>query len=238
MKLLLCSDFKNFGTQHISKFFETTHEKTCLFVPYACENDEEMYENHAQEKFDELGIKTVNLTEDYDFSDKIDMIYVRGGNATKLIHLLKKNNQFNKIKNLVEKQDVLYMGNSAGALLAGSDTEWTLESEPYEFDLKQLYGKDALKGFGWVNKMVFVHCSKYRMLWSHEIIDGSKNWRVPNTEYYGDYLRDRKKYDKNSYITLGNNQILYQNGDITTRKVLTTNWSNIPVSHKQPEINE
>ncbi len=229
MRLLLCSDFYSIGIKYLNRFFDSFNGKTCLFVGYAYEDDSEMYESRVKDKLAELGIKIVDLTPDYKFADNIDMMYVRGGNATKLIHYLKKYNQWNKIKDLVEEKNVLYIGLSAGSLIAGSDTEWTLRSEPYDVDLKKLYGKDALKGFRWVNKMVFVHCSKYRMLWGSENINGSQDYRTHNVEYYGDYLRDLKLYKKGTYITLGNNQMLYQNGDETTQKILTYDWSKIPI---------
>ncbi len=235
MKLLLCSDFYGIGIKYLNKFFDNTNEKTCLFIGYASEDDENMYKSRVKDKLFELGIKVKDLTPNFKNNCKIDMLYVRGGNATKLLHYLKKYNQFNLIKDLVENQDVLYIGQSAGALIAGNDTSWTLRSEPYDVDLKSLYGKDALNGFGWVSKMIFVHCSKYRLLWGEEQIDGSQNWRILNKEFYGDYLKDRKIYNKQDYVVLGNNQIIYQNGDIQTQKILTYDWSKIPFTKKQPQ---
>ncbi len=227
MRLLLCSDFYSCGIKFLNRFFENFQNKKCLFIGYASENDEKMYESRVKDLISSLGFEIVDLTPNYDFSDKLDMIYSRGGNTTKCLHLLKKYNQFEKVRNLVEKDNVLYVGQSAGSVLAGSDTEWTLLSEPYNFDLKKEYGKDALNGYGWVNKMVFVHCSKYRMLWDDEQINGSNNWRVLNREFYGDYLRDLKIHKKGSYITLGNNQVYFQNND--SPKILTYDWSNVPV---------
>ena len=228
MKLLLCSDFHGIGINYLNRFFDGFSGKNCLFVGYACEDDETMFESGVKDKLIALGFNVIDMTTDYKFNDKIDMIYSRGGNATKVLHYLYKYNQFNKIKELVEKQNVLYVGQSAGALIAGSDTEWTLRTEPYEIELKKLYGKDALKGFGWVNKMIFVHSSRYRMLWDDEEVDGSHDYRVYNKEFYSEYLKDLKLYKKGTYITLGNNQVLYQNGN--KQKVLTYDWSHIPVA--------
>lgn len=229
MKLLLCSDFYGVGINYLDRFFDGFDGKNCLFVGYASEKDESMFESRVKDKLLVLGFNIVDLTPDYKFKDKIDMIYSRGGNATKVLHLLKKYDQFEKVRELVEKQDVVYVGQSAGALIAGSDTEWTLRSEPYDFDLKSIYGKNALAGFGWVDKMIFVHASKYRMPWDDEFFEGSQNWRILNKEFYGDYLRDLKLYKKGTYITLGNNQMLFQNGGKKTQKVLTFDWSKIPV---------
>ena len=153
------------------------------------------------------------------------MIFVRGGNTTKLVHLLRKFNQFDKLKKLAES-GVLFVGESAGSVLAGSDTEWTLIAEPYNYDVKKYYGKDSLKGFGFVDKMIFVHCSRYRFPYSDERPAGTLV-RLPNKVYYRDYLRDLKIHKKGTYITLGNNQVYYRNNDIS--KILTYDWSKIPV---------
>lgn len=226
MKLLLCSDFKNIGYKYLDKFLDLTKENLCLFIGYASDDYETENEEPSSSmlRLQSLNCKVIQLCEGYDFKDKIDLIFVRGGNTTKLIHLLKKFNQFEKIKQLAEK-DVLYIGESAGSVLAGSDTEWTLRTEPYEFDLKTEFGENALKGYGFVEKMIFVHCSKYRFPFTGEV-QGDTNIRIYNDIFYKDYLQDRKLYKKESYITLGNNQVYYQNGD--EKKILTYDWSKIP----------
>jgi hypothetical protein len=123
-------------------------------------------------------------------------------------------------------KNIVYIGESAGALLVGSDTEWTLRSEPYDYDVKKEFGENALKGFGFVDKMIFVHCSKYRFPYSCEVVNG-EIVRLPNTEYYNAYLGDKKLYNADTYITLGNNQVYYEND--SEKKILTYDWSKIPV---------
>ena len=93
------------------------------------------------------------------------MIFVKGGNTVQLLHLLRKYNQFDKIKDLVNN-GVLYVGQSAGAIIAGIDTEWTLKSEPYNVDLKSIFGKDAYRGFCFVDSNILVHASKLRFPFS------------------------------------------------------------------------
>ena len=162
MKLLLCSDFAGVGFRYLKKFFKEMKGLNCLFVGYAQEDDKETtLESSSAIRFKDMGINIYLLDKDFDFNTKIDIIFVRGGNTTRLIHNLREYNQYEKIKKIVETQDVVYIGSSAGSVLVGSDTEWTLDAEPYEYDLKKIYGKDALSGFGWVDKLVFVHCNKY-----------------------------------------------------------------------------
>ena len=224
MRLLLCSDFSAVGYKWLNRFFDEFDGLNCLFVGYAQE-DEFPLESSAAQVFLGLKIKVINLDKGYDFKDKIDMIFVRGGNTTRLIHYLKKYGQYEKIKELAES-GVLYIGNSAGSVLAGNDTEWTLEAEPYEPDLKTLFGKDALKGFGWINKMVFVHCTRYRMSGFDEQESPDAVFRTLDTWCYPAYLKDCRKYKKEEYMRIGNNQAYYENGD--NKKILTFNWRNIP----------
>ena len=226
MRLLLCSDFKNIGYRYLNKFLDLSKKNKCLFIGYASDDFGNLDAEPSSSllKLQSLNCEVLELNENYDFKDKIDLIFVRGGNTTKLIHLLKKFNQFEKIKKLAE-EGALYIGESAGSVLAGSDTEWTLRTEPYEYDLKEIYGKDALKGYGFVDKLIFVHCSKYRFPFTGEV-QGDTNIRIYNDIFYKDYLEDRKLYDESTYITLGNNQVFYENGE--TKKILTYDWSKIP----------
>ena len=226
MKLLLCSDFSGVGYRYLNKFCESFEGKTCLYVGYAQE-DEFEEDSSAAVVLKSMGMNVKFLKEGYDFSDRIDVIFARGGNTTRLIHYLRKFNQYDKIKDLI-KRDVIYIGNSAGSILVGTDSEWTLESEPYEVDLKKEYGKDALLGFGLIDKLIFVHCTKYRMARGYEMeMCGGKVFRTLDTDCYPAYREDIKKYKKDEFIRIGNNQVYYINGD--TRKIITYDWRNIPV---------
>ena len=224
MKLLLCSDFSGVGYMWLDKFFDEFKGLNCLFVGYAQEDDFP-YESSATKRFLELGINVILLDKDYDFKDKIDIIFVRGGNTTRLVHFLREYNQYNKIKLLAES-GVLYIGNSAGSVLAGNDTEWTLDAEPYEPDLKPIFGENALKGFCWVDQMVFVHCSRYRMCYREEQENEKDVFKTIDKWNYPAYLSDCRKYKKDQFIKLGNNQAYYENG--VDKKILTFNWKNIP----------
>lgn len=226
MKLFLTSNFKYLAEKFLPKLIDLSKKHNCLFVPYADEEDD-FYCEKTTKMLESFNFKVIHLNEGYNFGDKIDVIYVKGGNTTKLIHLLRKFNQYDKVKELAE-DGALYIGQSAGSVLAGSDTEWTLRSEPYEFNLKSEYGKDALKGFGFVNKMIFVHCSKYRFPFTDEIENAKRgDFKVKNTLFYGDYLKDRKLYNKNEYIVLKDNEAYYEDGEI--KKILHFDWSKFPV---------
>ena len=226
MKLLLCSDFSDIGYRYVKKFFNNTKGLNCLFVGYAQEDDTELESSGARRFFD-MGMNVISLTKDYDFSDNIDIVFVRGGNTTRLIHFLRNFGQYEKIKELVEKKNALYIGSSAGAVLVGTDTAWTLPSEPYEFDLIKLFGENALHGFGWIDKLVFVHCSKYRFCWSHEKENENDVFRTLDLECYPAYLDDKKIYKRAEYLKINNNQAYIV--DDENKKMFTYNWSRYPV---------
>ena len=99
MKLFLCSNFKCLAPKFLPKFFDMTKKHNCLFVGYA---DEEMdfYSQANVDFLTGLGFNVFCLDENYKFEEHIDMIYVRGGNTTQLLHFLRKFNQFDKIREL------------------------------------------------------------------------------------------------------------------------------------------
>lgn len=222
MKLLLCSDFSGVGYKFLNKFFADTRGLNCLFVGYA-QDDPYEYLSSAKKLFDKLGINTIFLCEGYQFEDKIDIIFVRGGNTTRLVHYLRKFNQFDKIKKLVEENNVLYIGSSAGSVLVGSDTEYCLRSEPYEVDVKSEFGKDALKGFGWIDKMVFVHTTPNRMCFEEEMKNPDDVFITRDTFCYPAHLEEIEIYDKSEYIEIGNEQALMING--SEKEMFTDDWS-------------
>lgn len=225
MKLLLCSDFSGVGFRYLKRFFKQTKGLNCLFVGYASEDEFEL-ESGAATKFKEMGMNVFSLTRGYDFKDKIDIVFVRGGNTTRLIHFLREFGQYEKIKSLVENEDVLYIGSSAGSVLVGTDTEWTLDAEPYEPDLKPIYGEDALKGFGFIKKLVFVHCSKY-LVWYEKEEGKYTYYRGLDTFCYPAYLVDKKRFKRHEYLKIDNNQAYYVNG--SEEKMLTYNCSHLKV---------
>ena len=226
MRLLLCSDFSGVGYKYIKKIQKQTQGLNCLFVGYATDDEEEL-ESGSAKMLKSFGMNVFSLTKKYDFKDKIDVIFVRGGNTTRLIHYLRKYNQYNKIKDLVQNENVLYIGSSAGAVLVGTDTAWTLPSEPYEYDLKKIYGEDALLGFGFIDKLVFVHCNKYRMCWSHEKENENDIFRTLDRECYPAFVEDKKIYKRNEYLKIDNNGVFIVDGENENMHIF--NWNKIPI---------
>ena len=144
MRLLLCSDFSGVGYRFLEDIIKNPKGLNCLFIGYAEEDDNEL-ESGGARRLKEKGINLISLTKDYKFLDKIDIVFVRGGNTTRLVDKLREFNQYEKVESLVRTQNILFIGSSAGAILTGTDTSWTLEAEPYDEDMIAKYGKDALK---------------------------------------------------------------------------------------------
>lgn len=227
MKLFLCSNFKYLAPKFLPNFFDMNQRHNCLFVPYADE-DKDFYSESNVIFLNELGFNVIHLCEGYDFKDKIDMIYAKGGNTTQLLHYLRKFNQFEKIKQMVTSEDVLFAGQSAGAIVAGTETEWTLSSEPYDYDLKSEFGENALHGFGFVEKLVFVHASRFRFPFSPEIASAGRNdFKVTNDFFYKSYLNERRTNKGKQFMVLKDNEVFLQNGK--TEKIVHFDWSKYPV---------
>ena len=226
MKLFLCSNFQQLAPVFLSKLIDLNKKNNCLFVPYA-DDEKDFVCQSTVEFLESLNFNVYHLSKDYKFDKKIDIIYVKGGNATQLLHYLKMYNQFDKIKEMVQN-GVVYAGASAGALIAGSDTEWTLMSEPYDFDMKKEFGKDALLGFGFINKLIFVHASRFRFPVSAEIeMAGRCDFKLSNDFFFKAYLKERKQNRNKPFIVLKDNEALIKDGE--REQIVRINWSKHPV---------
>lgn len=227
MRLFLCSNFRFLAAKFLPRFLDKSRTNNCLLVGYADEK-KDFYSEANTELLKNLGFNVFHLDENYDFNDKLDMIFVKGGNVTQLLHYLRKFDQFDKIKDLVLNKNVLFVGQSAGAIVAGNETEWTLESEPYEFDLKLEFGKNALDGFGFINKLIFVHASRFRFPVTDEIeAAGTSKFKVMNDFFYKAYLKERRENRQKPFIVLKDNEAFLKDGD--QEKIVKVNWSKYPV---------
>lgn len=227
MKLFLCSNFKMLAKKFLPLFFDMSKKHKCLFVPYADE-EKDFYSESNVLFLNELGFDVIHLNEGYEFNDKIDMIYVKGGNVTQLIYYLRKFKQFDKIKKLVLEDDVLFAGQSAGAIVAGNETKWTLESEPFDINLEKEFGENGYCGFEFLDKIIFVHASKFRFAFGAEIENaGRADFRVSNDFFYKAYLRERKENKHKPFIVLKDNEAFIKLGD--KEKKVRLDWSKFPV---------
>lgn len=229
MRLLLCSDFKFVGEKYIQRFFKKNQKIFCLFVNYANEDDSPIEESFSYNTFMSLpyDIEYETLTPTTKLKKNPDLVYVRGGNTAKLLYDLKRFNQFEMIKNIVESGAV-YLGISAGAILASSNILWTVRSEPFEKDLIKEFGGTGYDGYGWIDGLLFPHASRYRMVWEREKQNpDDEDYRVLNKEYYGDYLIDKRLFKNEKTLKIGNNEALFVDGK--TKRLLRFDWSKFEI---------
>jgi len=195
VKILLYSSFDIMPISDVKKACDKTL-KTCLFCSYADENSVNYIAKtkaHLMKMFENV----VDLTPDFDFKQKLDCIFVNGGNAFDLIYKLKKYNQFDKIKTMVENGTV-YIGNSAGSTICGDDISFVNDFEPPSIEMNL---KDNCQGFGFVSNPILVEASKFTF---------SKKWGLYiNKSQWHDYLVYKIK-QKNA-LKIGNNAVAIVN---------------------------
>jgi len=132
-KLLLTSaGFENpkIGEEFLKLVDKPVSEIKVLFIPTAARTKEELfYVGKSKEELIGVGINGENLINfnlDRELSEeelnKIDVIYVCGGNTFYLLFKVKESNFGDKIIELVN-MGIVYVGASAGSILAGPDIE-------------------------------------------------------------------------------------------------------------------
>lgn len=150
MKLLLTST--GFTNPRIGDFFvnllnKPLSEVKVIFIPTASRSKEELY--YVEESKNELiqrGIKTSNLSIynldkrlSYNAVKDYDVIYVCGGNTFYLTLKIREDGFDKVIKRLV-KEDKLYLGVSAGSVLAGPNIDIASPYDPNDVKLKDWTG--------------------------------------------------------------------------------------------------
>lgn len=184
MKLLLTSSGLDNGKVR-KKFLEVLgkniQNKNVLFI-FGTKNKEELfYVTESKKELIDLGILKKNII-DANINKKIDitklekvsfdLIYFCGGNTYYLLDRIKKLKLDKLIKNLFDK-GALYLGVSAGSIIAGKSIEiagWGSEGDKNEVGLKDL------TGLNFTNIAIFPH---YHDELSSEIKEFSKKVNYP-----------------------------------------------------------
>lgn len=235
MNLLLVGDFINAGSRFCGEFKNLKNKKVnILFCSYAFETATEY--NNAQKNalkrvFDVE--KIIDLTEEYDFSDRIDVIFVNGGYG--IFNVNKKlidNGHDKKIKALVKK-GTLYIGESTGAVVAGTVENWQVfhETDPSLLNMDKKYKK--FKGLGFVEGVPVVHMSRYRFP-KNFVDDSEPTYRILNRTSKGvnpfivglKRIKTLRSLGEKTISIKENEGYLVVNG-VTKRKLV--NWSKLPV---------
>lgn len=234
MKALLTSSFRYMGNFFIPSLkLGNRKNLTCLFVGYALQD--KIHIDMCKEVLTKcLSIKKmIDLHKDYEFKDKIVIVFVNGGFTNELIEKLCKYNQLEKIKKLVLEENVIYIGESGGSDYAGNYIQYSLLPDFKEDEnIIKKYGKEVYNGFRFIDKFILTHACKYRV---RKFEDGSY-YRSHYGEQYKSYLRYLKilKANKVDYETIANNEALLIEGN--KYKKFKYDWSNFPI--KQIELTE
>lgn len=126
MNLLLTSD--GLSTPAINEALlsllpKPPQECSALLLSYIDTEQNFAYALEAKQELTDLGIKDAvvfNLTDDaFTLVDQFDIIYVCGGNTFRILDRMKKTGVFDVVNKEARKENVVYIGVSAGSIIAG-----------------------------------------------------------------------------------------------------------------------
>ena len=183
MNLLLTS--AGLGNEKIKDFFvekllegeKELSDCSVLMVAYAQNKDEQFYVDQSKSELVDIGIGDItvfNLTEEKFLADKkYDVVYVCGGNTFSILERMRITGIDKYIKKEVIENNMLYVGVSAGSIIAGPNVEiagWGSEGDPNDVGLTDL------SGFNFTDIAVFPH---FRPELSDEVSDFQKKVSYP-----------------------------------------------------------
>jgi len=164
--LLTSAGFENpkIGEEFLKLLEKPASEVKVLFIPTASRTDEELYYvGKARKELINVGIREeniVNFNLDRELleeeSNKIDVLYVCGGNTFYLLHKIRENKFDEKIKEMLNKE-IVYVGASAGSMVMGPDIE--VSGIKVDWDKNDIGLKD-LTGLKLTDKRISPHYTK------------------------------------------------------------------------------
>jgi len=157
MKLFLCGGGAGEQTaQAVKRFNEVIdHTKPVLYVPLAMES--ERYPDCLEWIKGELsgvdvpGIEMVTSAEEITAKalNGYSAVFIGGGNTFKLLYELKASGAFEKIKDFIEHNGVVF-GGSAGAIIFGANLEACALDDTNDVGLQDTAGFDVLNGISFL----------------------------------------------------------------------------------------
>ena len=153
MKVFLCGGGAGIQTIEANKRLNEVidHSKPCLYIPLAME--QEKYTNCYEWITDELKNVDIPHIEMVTSPDELaaknlndfGVIFIGGGNTFKLLRDLKISGAFEKIREYLNSDGVIF-GGSAGAIIFGKDLEACRLDDINEVNLTETNGFDILNG--------------------------------------------------------------------------------------------
>ena len=132
-RLLLTSEFAQSG-DYLKKVLPSKEQKMSVaYIANAADmDDDKSWMNVNRDKFKELGyhiididLREVQHQELFETIRKHDAIYLEGGNTFYLLQVSNKSGLSEMIHELVDTEEILYIGTSAGSIIAGPNIEST-----------------------------------------------------------------------------------------------------------------
>ena len=151
MRLFLCGGGSGEKTIEANKIFSSIidHSKPLLYIPLAMNSDKYPscleWITEEMKDIDLVGIDMVTSSNDLvekDFNNYCG-IFIGGGNTFKLLSELKESGAFDKIKNFIDNDGVVF-GGSAGAIIFGKDLESCVLDDSNDVGLTDIEGFNAI----------------------------------------------------------------------------------------------
>ena len=155
MRLFLCGGGDTEKTVETHKRMNEIidHNKPILYVPLAVDEDVHPLDNCSEWIKGELApveVPYIDMVRSFEDLSTIDYnnysaIFIGGGNTFKLLKGLKDSGAFNKIKDYINNDGIIF-GASAGAIIFGYDINSCSSMDDNDVNLKDTKGFDALNG--------------------------------------------------------------------------------------------
>ena len=132
----------------ISKLPKKTEGCSLLLISTVQSKDEEVWGKRAKSEIEKIGIKNITVyhlyKEKFTFSKKkFDIVYLLGGATFSVLKEIRKKGADKFIRKSVLKNRSIFLGISAGSIIAGPNIEsagWGSEADENEVGLKDLTG--------------------------------------------------------------------------------------------------
>ena len=153
MKVFLCGGGAGIQTIEANKRLNEVidHSKPCLYIPLAMEQEKyaDCYE-WIKDELKNIDIPYIEMVKSADElvtknMNEFGVIFIGGGNTFKLLNDLKISGAFEKIKEYMSGEGVIF-GGSAGAIIFGMDLEACRLDDINEVNLNEINGFDILNG--------------------------------------------------------------------------------------------
>ncbi len=172
MKLLLCGGGCGDQTIEANKKFNEIidHNKPLLYVPLAMDENKHPYDGCLEWIMGEMsnvdipGIEMVRTFDELASKNYYEYcaIFIGGGNTYKLLKGIKDSGAFEKIKDYITNDGIVY-GGSAGAIIFGYDINSCLAMDSNDVNLEDTKGFNVLDG-----KSIFAHYTNEKTSDAHE----------------------------------------------------------------------